>query len=180
MFNAVLGNGSATVTQTFRDVVNTTKSNLTVMGSDSKISTTPSLNEDLVLYSTLFNTNPKETPLLPGLSVYDVVDSSIQYDRPNLLKYVDYNQIKYCGVLTMFNPSYKPVKGVQLVRHYDKIHRWVPSFDKFSQIKNQDITGSFYLNTLDYQMLNKLNLNPELQLSTLNVTNQNNIAKILR
>lgn len=180
VFNAVFGTGSVTLTQSFRDAASTSKGNLLNVATPSKSPTTCSLDEELVLYATLFNSNSGETSSLPGLSVYDVVDKGIQYDRPSLLQFEEPNQIVCYSVLTIFSPSYDPISTTKVVHHYDKVSRWVPSFDKFSGVKSAGLMGPFYLNTLNYQTLNKLNLNPELQLSTLNVTNQSNVAKILR
>jgi hypothetical protein len=122
MFNAVFGNGSVTLTQAFRDSITISRGNLTNKGVNTKLLSTPSLDEELVLYSTLFKGNSKETPLLPGLSVYSVVGNGIQHARPTLFKYMDYSQVKYCGMLTIFNPSYKPAGDIKIASHYDKIY----------------------------------------------------------
>lgn len=55
-------------------------------------------------------------------------------------------------------------------------NKWSIQNSKFSN----SVSNSFYINHLNYQFLNNLILNKNIQLASINVVNQNNIAKTLR
>jgi len=177
LFNYFYGDGSVSVPRIIFAILNNPNINSRDLHRGETLTTSPTTGSKREGVGLL---RDKRSENFPITTLYKVVASGIQYNRPNLAPHTDWEYYRICSKLIIYGPSYKETEDLKVVHHYDKINQWLPSHGKFVKISHRELSGLFYLNTLNYQTLNNFNFVPELQLSTLNVLNQSNVSKILR
>lgn len=120
----------------------------------------------------------KSLPMVRAL--YQVLRYYPDTRRPNINPVKAPEYLVQTSKLQMYSLDYKPIELPKPVRRSKEILRYAPINIKTSRPRTAFLLGSFYVDGLDYQLLNRLVISPDFRMAAGFVVSQSDMSKVMR